>query len=378
MKKIILSLFLFLSSLSLSIYAQSPTSPPWKKALRIATSSDGTTFGAATVFQDSSGVPCLIRLSTGVLVTAFQWFPAPQYGPGWDSIAVKFSTDNGLSWSSPTSTNFSGIPRGYRRPFDPTIVETDAGQIRMFFSSGIGMGPLDANVNTYSAISNDGINYIFENNARFDVLNKEVIDPACVKFKGLWHYTAPIGAPQDGAYHATSTDGLNFTPLANIPSDMQHNFTGNLMVNSSNEMRFYGSSGNALWWASTTDGTNWSGFTNTNVMPSAGGDPAVVKLPNGTYIMLYVGPAPTVNETTTTTVKLYPNPAKDLLFFSGIDEGVYTITIMDMQGKMIMSKKHTQNNSIDISFLKNGIYIIELVPQKTGESYRRKFIKIRQ
>ncbi len=108
-----------------------------------------------------------------------------------------------------------------------------------------------------------------------------------------------------------------------------------------------------------------------------GGDPGVVKLPNGTYIMVYVGPPLTtaVNEITTTTVNLYPSPAKDLLFFTGIDEGVYTITIMDMQGKMIVSKKHPQNNSIDISFLENGIYMIELVSRKTGESYRRKFMK---
>ncbi len=277
MKKTILSLFLFWSSLSLSIYAQNLPTPAWEKALRIATSSDGTTFGAATVFQDSSGVPCIIRLSTGVLITAFQWFQAPMSpDPGGGSprgyVAVKFSTDNGLSWSSPTLTIFSGMPVDYRRAFDPTIVETDSGQIRMFFSCGTASMLLDSTINTYSAISNDGINYTFENNARFDILNEEVIDPACVKFNGLWHYTAPAGAPQAGAYHATSTDGLNFTALANIPSDMQHNFTGNLMINSSNEMRFYGCGTNSTWWASTTDGTTWSGFTNTNInVPSGGG-----------------------------------------------------------------------------------------------------------
>lgn len=346
---------------------------PWLNPLLIATSTDGTTFGPAQIFQDSSGVPSVIRLNSGTLIAAFQWFPAPLSGPGWDSVAIKMSTNNGGSWSSPISANFTGIPGGYQRPFDPTLVETDSGQIRMFFSCRPAGFGLDSLVDTYSAISNDGINYIFENNARFDDLNDPVIDPACTKFNGTWHYTAPIGAPQDGAYHATSSDGLTFIQQADISSDMTHNWTGNLMVDS-NEMKFYGC-GSTIWWNATTDGTTWNGYTNTNIV--AGGDPSVVKLLDGTYIMIYVG-APgwtAVEENGTTNITIYPNPSKDMIYINGIITENFFANIFDIQGKLILTNKNMQNNSVDISSLANGIYFLEIVDMQTKVRYKKKIIK---
>lgn len=346
---------------------------PWNNALLMATSSDGTNFGTPSVFQDSSGVPSAIQLSDGTLVCAFQWFPAPMNGPHWDSVAVKFSYDNGASWTQPTQCIFNGLPSGYQRPFDPTLVEVSPGQIRMYFSSSETppMG-LDSTVNTYSAISSDGINYTFEANPRYDVTNDPVIDPACTFFNGSWHYTAPIGAPQDGAHHATSADGLTFTTQADIASDMFHNWTGNLIVDS-NQMRFYGS-GSTIWWNATSDGVNWDGYTNTSI--TQGGDPSVVKLTDGTYIMIYVGPPGFTSsvEENQSELMVYPNPVNEILSLSGLEDWNYGYVISDMNGRVLLSNPKAQINLIDVSQLSKGVYILNLYT-KEGRRYCKRIIK---
>jgi hypothetical protein len=185
---------------------------PWNRPLMIAWSSDGQFFNAPAIFQDSSGVPSAVRWTGDTLVCAFQWFRQPIGSPSWDRVAVKFSFDNGLHWTGPTPIVINGLPPNYQRPFDPTLAVTSGDSLRIYFSSSSGMIPgSDSSINTYSAISADGIHYAFEPNPRVDHPSRRVIDPAVIYFNGSWQYSAPAGAPQEGAYHYTSSDGLNFT-----------------------------------------------------------------------------------------------------------------------------------------------------------------------
>ena len=151
--KIILLLF-FLDAFSLSAQTNNG---PWNSPLMIATSSDGTNFSNQQVFQDSSGVPSVARISAVDLIAAFQWFPAPLHGRHWDSVAVKFSHDKGVTWGKPQAIIVAGLPGNFQRPFDPAITITDDGKYRIYFSSGLtGLVGLTANVDTYSALSFDG------------------------------------------------------------------------------------------------------------------------------------------------------------------------------------------------------------------------------
>jgi len=237
MKRYLLLILFFFKMLSASCQG----SFPWQNALILVRSTDGVNFNSPSVFQDSSGVPCIIRWKTDTLVCVFQWFRQPLNSPSWDRVAVKFSYDNGNNWTTPIPIVINNLPATYQRPFDPTIVVTADKKIRIFYSSSDGMpaGGQDATINTYSGLSTDGINYHFEPGPRFDHPTSRVIDPAVTVFNGTWHYTAPIGAPQDGAYHCTSADGLVFTQTASISSDNTHNWTGNLLVDGSS-LRFYG------------------------------------------------------------------------------------------------------------------------------------------
>ena len=307
------NIFLVLFFLSLSLLAQN--NQPWNNPLIIAKSSDGKNFTSAAIFQDSSGVPSAIRWKGDTLVCVFQWFRQPIGSLTWDRVAVKYSYDKGVTWTQPKPIVINGLPLNYQRPFDPTITVTPDKRIRIFYSSSEGMplGGLSEIINTYSSISNDGLNYTFEPNPRFDHPTNRVIDPAIIFFNGVWHYSCPIGAPQNGAYHCTSSDGLIFSEQNNYSSDNTHNWTGNFVEESSAELRFYGS-GAQLWYNTSADGFIWKGYINTNLQ---GGDPSVIKLSNTSYIIVYVGQQYLTGISTNQNDKLlanfvlyqnYPNP----------------------------------------------------------------------
>lgn len=322
------SLIIALLLTQVAAFAQ-PNGGPWQSGLRIARSIDGRSFGQWQLFQDSSGVPSAVRWKGDTMVCAFQWFREPRTAPTWDRVAVKFSYDAGLTWTEPVPIVVKDFPAGYQRPFDPTLAVVD-GRLRLYFSSsdGLPMGGLTSIVNTYSAISSDGVTYAFEPGTRYDVADRPVIDPAVIRFNGLWHYCAPIGAPQEGAYHAVSSDGLDFTPVPPYPSDAQHNWTGNFMMVSDSTLRFYGS-GPRLWYAESKDGAKWSAYNDININ---GGDPTVVRVGPTEWFIIYVGPRQTtdLNAQVETIPTIAPNPIDGSLRIlrTLVDDSVRVYTLL--------------------------------------------------
>jgi hypothetical protein len=286
---------------------QPPRGGPWEHDLMARRGADGSQFDAEEIFQAAAGVPSVIRDGKGRLIAAFQWFPE-RPSPHFDRVAVRISTNGGQSWGKPEPIEIEGLPERYTRPFDPTLALLPDGRIRIYFSSNpTGRMSLDGNTATYSAISKDGVRYTFEPGARFAVPGRIVIDCAVLRLGDQWHYTAPIGRPEDGAYHAVSKDGLTFTRQAEIPSVEGVNWTGNLVAYEEG-MRFYGGSRRGLWWAFSRDGVQWSRPTFLSVR---GGDPAVVAVSKGKYLLIYVGgsrrpPAPPVSITRATTSAAQP------------------------------------------------------------------------
>ena len=335
MSKAILMLVLFLG-ITAKCLCQSP---PWLNPLRIATSTDGKTFNTGTIFQDSSGVPCLVRWKGDTLVAVFQWFRQPNPSASWDRVAVKFSYDNGVSWTDPTPIEIKDFPSIYQRPFDPTLAIYNGDSIRIYYSSSDGMpkNGADTIINTYSARSGDGIHYIFEPGPRVDVGNNRVIDPAVVYFNNSWHYISPVGAPQQGAFHYISPDGINFMPTPIIQSDNTHNWTGNYMIENPGELRFYGS-GQYIWYNSSPNGGVWNGYINTNVR---GGDPSVIKVSENKYIMIYVGQPHTEvydGQFESDIIEVFPNPATDLITIKLSSQFLgNSFIITDQQGRKWLS-----------------------------------------
>ncbi|MBC7776798.1 MAG: T9SS type A sorting domain-containing protein [Phycisphaerae bacterium] len=357
---------LLLLALLLNAVLTHAQSPPWERPLRMAWSSDGKTFDPPTIFQDSSGVPCMIRWKGDTLICAFQWFRLPQNTPSWDRVAVKFSYDSGLTWTAPTPIVVNGLPANYQRPFDPTLTVFGGDSLRIYFSSSEGMptGGLNEIVNCYSAKSHDGVHFTFEPIARVDHLSKPLIDPAVIYFNNGWHYTAPVGAPQEGAHHYVSPDGLNFSPVPSIPSDNQHNWTGNLMLRNETELRFYGS-GPFIWYNASPNGGQWNGFVNTNVQ---GGDPSVVQVSANSFLMVFVGKpyasGTEDNDFPLIAAKVFPNPTSNTLhLFSAENLTEYEYAIFNPDGRMLKEGR-TSVNYMSVEGLPNGFYFLKI---RSGE-----------
>lgn len=59
-------------------------------------------------------------------------------------------------------------------------------------------------------------------------------------------------------------------------------------------------------------------------------------------------------------VKIYPNPARDFVFFD-VDTHSAFVELFDMQGKKVLSQELLESKQIDVSRLKSGIYFYKLV-----------------
>lgn len=326
MKYSLVSFFLFLR---IAFYSQAHTHD-----LIYCTGTDGINWNNNSLFEANAGVPSLTQHSSGVIYCAFQWFPPPNTptNTAFDKVAIKQSSDGGLTWSAAQTVNFIGFPPTYKRPFDPTLVIADNGDIRMYFSSsktGTLMA-LDSTVHSYSAISSDGINFTFEPGVRVGVADSITIDPAVVKLGSVWHYTCPRAAPQHGAHHFISNDGLAWTRTTSVISDNNHNWTGNLMLDGSN-IKFYGTPNpwiNSIWSKQSSDVYSWSPYINCNgpiTVSTIQADPAVLKIAGANYLMVYVskqsilgGSEPDIENT---KIKFWPNPARNFInvHFDGLN-----------------------------------------------------------
>ncbi|MDZ7777869.1 MAG: T9SS type A sorting domain-containing protein [Bacteroidales bacterium] len=74
---------------------------------------------------------------------------------------------------------------------------------------------------------------------------------------------------------------------------------------------------------------------------------------------------------------IFPNPVNDRLTVEipKNEKGDYMISIIDLNGKILMKENYTQVGEIEINTtsLKNSFYIIEI--EFENKTYRQKFIK---
>jgi hypothetical protein len=272
-----------------------------------------------------AGVSTLTRLKDGRLITAFQNFPENDTAR-FDKVAVSFSSDEGVSWTDPATINVTGMDSNLLRPFDPTLVVLYNGRIRLYYTSRISMDPTSDPM-IFSALSKDGINYRFEPGVRFAVPGKFVIDCAVTLLNRTYHLFSPDNGANTGnfmnmtttnnAYHAISTNGINFTRVDDVSFPNTNNkFLGNV-VNNNGTLNFFGT-GPGPWPAvsNNIEGSSWSnpslsvsakqaifpGFPpgplpNPGPKPPGpqpgmlpGADPGAVKLKDGTWLISVTAP----------------------------------------------------------------------------------------
>ena len=71
---------------------------------------------------------------------------------------------------------------------------------------------------------------------------------------------------------------------------------------------------------------------------------------------------------------MYPSPANNEIHFNNTKE--YTldeVSIYDITGKLVIDTGKVTNNTIDVSALQSGVYMVKITSQ--GTSFMRKFTK---
>lgn len=78
-------------------------------------------------------------------------------------------------------------------------------------------------------------------------------------------------------------------------------------------------------------------------------------------------------------VKLYPNPTAFTISFSNIPSNHYTILIMDARGREVHRRELldiAEGNPLNISWLSEGVYFVQLMDEELNEKYQFKFLKV--
>jgi hypothetical protein len=260
---------------------------------------------------ERAGVPTIARLKDGRLIAANQHFPTNDPA-SFDKVAMRFSSDDGKTWTAPEVLRLAGLPEGMRYPFDPTLVPLPDGRVRVYFTSLMGRQFTEAVPAIYSAISTNGVDYTFEPGMRFGVEGRIVIDCAVVLHQGVFHLYSPDNGvqlkrgerpgqeaaesrPRQGVgYHATSRDGLQFTREADVTMDGRRSWLGNAQSDGK-LITFFGTgvpeSGpgqprGGFWTAKSKDGKTWEQPGGIGVN---GGDPGAVADRAGGWVVVITG-----------------------------------------------------------------------------------------
>jgi hypothetical protein len=251
--------------------------PPENGKIYLAKSEDGLTFTDEKMFVHRAGVPDILLTSDNRLIAVFQYFSF-QYQELSGKIAYTVSDDFGETWSSVKRVLIQGLQTGGAVPVDPTLVELEDGSLRLYFTYH---PPGQQYPGPHSAFS-DSIDGTFVSEGLQLETDERILDPAVVYFNGMWHhYTIKqvmgAGGSSEGV-HSVSEDGLNFVRQDNI--DLDFNFLGGA-IEDNGKLRFYSGMRSAI----SEDGYTWTIEEGQRVN---GADPGITRLPDGSYIIVYV------------------------------------------------------------------------------------------
>ncbi|MSR86372.1 exo-alpha-sialidase [Candidatus Woesearchaeota archaeon] len=268
----------------------------WNSRLLFATSSDGLTWTRTEqLIADQTNVPSAVIKDGRIFAYHVTWAEEIR-----NKIAVAISNDGGESWVFKKII----INDAQGNPTDPDVVLLDDGSFRLYFTSQI---PGNSDIQTFSALSEDGITFTLEEGSRISAAEEgaNVVNVKVMNVEDTWHLYGLNEYGPDGLYHATSLDGLTFTKQDTIEEGMILSSS----ISLDEGYRFYGfrngGNQNSKYSFEIDSWTTEEGFTwiqDEGVRLSYDGssdleknfvkDPAVIQLEDGSYMMFYISAIP--------------------------------------------------------------------------------------
>ena len=77
-----------------------------------------------------------------------------------------------------------------------------------------------------------------------------------------------------------------------------------------------------------------------------------------------------VKEIKLQTLGFYPNPVKDIIFINAPQTTSVKVEIMDVLGKRVYQKMRSHLESINVSFLSKGMYVMSLSTDNKNKTYK--------
>ena len=268
---------------------------PWATRLMLATSADGLTFTRTQeIVCDQAGVPNVIVDHDGyVRIYYIAW---QRYGNknGNDGNFIAFAIqnpENGRWYFHKVLMDKTFDPGAV----DPSVVVLPDGTYRLYFMADTG----NFDLKIFSATAADGLRFNVDSGERLDP-DSQIFDPMVLKTESSWLL---IAGP-DGAYSATSSDGLTFSEPEpfKVGEKGFHAWAGVALPQGG--YRLYGYFNDArdkLTSVSSADGVIWQAdggtcLTDQGADPSVeagfGTDVGVAALPDGTFLMAYLASIP--------------------------------------------------------------------------------------
>jgi len=271
--------------------------------LRLARSPDGLRFTPVPqVFLRNASSPDLDRLSDGTLLAVFDIRCDKE--PDGTVLSAVTSKDDGRSWSPVKRLKITDRTGSPVRARHTDVLPLSDGRVRLYFADDAPKtrraddGKPTAACVIRSAIARDGGQYRVEPDMGLRFHDLPDAFAAAIQFKSRTHlYVSPgvqTRADKDdkadnSVRHAIARDGRRFARVA--PIKVEDIVSINSIVSLDDGLRAYGTSEKGIRSMVSDDGAKWK--MEPGVRLPRASDPAVTRLKDGSFLMLFVSPADT-------------------------------------------------------------------------------------
>lgn len=266
--------------------------------LLTAHSKDGITWERDNVIlSEQANVPDMMITEEGVI---YLYYVGSNIQGVDQTIAAAVSQDGGESWTFKKVT-INNLKNIHSTPGDPDIAIRDDGTFRLYFTAQIDGEKMPS---IQYADSTDGLNFTYVGKA-FSTDEFMTIDSSAFYINGTWMMNTFTDFETSVITGVSDDDGDTFelAKVQDITFDRVPYFVSNPFNLEDGRVRFYSFQLYPSEFRSfiTEDGLTWTDEGHVYLSYEKGAndlegyyikDPAVVQLPDGTYLMVYVTRAP--------------------------------------------------------------------------------------